>query len=180
MRRSEAEGRFGEAEPEGCASIRAEWRRDENRRAPVPTARPTAPRAERSDAKCTGPGSDRTRTQSNDCGAVRAQCGTVHFAREYRWGGGPRTLTGTTHKHHTRRRTHARTHDSCHWCAIHLPYYVLWRSTTHGARLQGRTCGCRSSGNPSPCPSHHRPFPAWPPRPQTSPCRRIQGTASDP
>ena len=43
MRRSEAEGRFGEAEPEGCASIRAEWRRAENRRAPVPTARPTAP-----------------------------------------------------------------------------------------------------------------------------------------
>ena len=53
-------------------------------RAPVPTARPTAPAAERSDAKCAGPGSDRTRTQSNDCGAVRAQCGTAHFAREYR------------------------------------------------------------------------------------------------
>ena len=29
----------------------AEWRRAENRRAPVPTARPTAPAAERSDAK---------------------------------------------------------------------------------------------------------------------------------
>ena len=85
----------------------AEWRRAENRCAPVPTARPTAPAAERSDAKCAGPGSDRTRTQSNDCGAVRAQCGTAHFAREYRWGGGPRTLTGTPH-------THASTHVSCH------------------------------------------------------------------
>ena len=72
-------------------------RRAENRSAPVPTARPTAPTAERSDAKCTGPGSDRPRTQSSDCRAGRAQCGTAHFARKYRWGGGPRTLTGTAH-----------------------------------------------------------------------------------
>ena len=96
----------------------AEWRRAENRRAPVPTARPTAPAAERSDAKCTGPGSDHARTQSNDCGAVWAQCGTAHFAREYRWGGGPRTLTGTPHKHHTRHRTNAKTHNSCRPCAV--------------------------------------------------------------
>ena len=90
----------------------AEWRRAENRRAPVPTARPTAPAAERSDAKCAGPGSDRSRTQSRDCGAGRAQCGTVHFARAYRWGGGPRTLTGTVHTaphdtHGTARTPHA-------------------------------------------------------------------------
>ena len=54
----------------------AEWRRAENRRAPMPTARPTAPFS-----------------------------GTAHFARAYRWGGGPRTLTGTAHKHarHTHR-----------------------------------------------------------------------------
>ena len=83
----------------------AEWRRAENRRAPVPTARPTAPAAERSDAKCVGPGSDRPRTQSNDCGAGRARSGAAHFARAYRWGGGPRTLTGTEHTAHTLHRT---------------------------------------------------------------------------
>ena len=106
----------------------AEWRRAEDRRAPVPTARPTAPAAERSDAKCAGPGSDRTRTQSGDCGAVRAQCGTAHFAREYRWGGGPRTLTGTPHTrfpaHHTRRPlAHPeRTYDSFTHSQSSRPY----------------------------------------------------------
>ena len=66
---------------------------------------PPPPLAERNDAKCAGPGSDRPRTQSHDCGAGRAQCGTVHFARECRWGGGPRTLTGTACKQE--RTTHA-------------------------------------------------------------------------
>ena len=137
MRRSEAEGRFGEAEPEGCASIRAEWRRAEKRRAPVPTARPTAPAAERSDAKCAGPGSDRTRTQSNDCGAGRARCGTVHFVREYRWGGGPRTLTGTAHRRHTRH-----THDTARMQerTIHATCAYLRNSLTHYVPTRAGNC----------------------------------------
>ena len=55
------------------------------------------PRSRAPSAQRRGPRCDRTRTQSNDCGAGRAQCGTAHFARAYRWGGGPRTLTGAAH-----------------------------------------------------------------------------------
>jgi hypothetical protein len=89
--------------PPRCAeeseAFGGEPRRLRSNRAHERSEVPARGRAERSDAKCAGPGSDRPRTQSNDCGAGRAQCGTAHFAREYRWGGGPRTLTGTAHKH---------------------------------------------------------------------------------
>ena len=116
----------------------------------------TAPAAERSDAKCAGPGSDRTRTQSDDCRAGRTQCGTVHFAREYRWGGGPRTLTGTPHHVHTA------SHTAALWRSVREEITTKPRhakrifSRTRHRSYRGARSACRAqSFHGAPCRTSH-------------------------
>ena len=96
-RRCEAsEGRFGEAEPEGCASIRAEWRRAENRRAPVPTVAKNAPASRAAPCRGGGSLSGRTRRQSRDCRAVRdATRGAPLRGGKRGWRVLRHTMTGT-------------------------------------------------------------------------------------
>ena len=99
------------------------------------------PRSRAPSAQRRGPRCDRTRTQSGDCGAVRAGSGTPSARGEARLGRSPphadRHHTHGTHTaphtHDTHKTPHAREHVSCHPCAIHKP---IRSGTTRGSRCR--------------------------------------------
>ena len=85
---------------DGCAALRRTQRRwrsgseTHHANAPLPTVAGTGPKAERTDAKMDASPSDRTRRQSPDCRAVRAQAPTAIPAQGARLGRTPLQIRG--------------------------------------------------------------------------------------